>query len=268
MRVRSLLHNIRKALRINWIKSAYINIRLLPVSQSFHFPIIVTGKLKIRSLTGHMTITCKPRFGLVNIGCDVDNMPIALQSAQLMVKGHLIINGDVILNQGANLVVWPKGVMELGNDVMICSGVVLKAVNKVSIGNHVMISSGCFIMDSSIHCLYNTLTLEVASPNGEIYIGDNVWLNMHTSIIKNGGVSNGCVTTQYAYIGKPMNPLDTNCLLSGQPAKIIKRNISQVHNFSTEDFITSKSYDIKSNEYFELTEDQIKRENLCRRITK
>lgn len=65
-----------------------------------------------------------------------------------------------------------------------------------------------------------------------------------------------------------MNPLDTNCLLSGQPAKIIKRNISQVHNFSTEDFITSKSYDIKSNEYFELTEDQIKRENLCRRITK
>ncbi len=187
MKLRQLLHIIKKSLKIKWIKSAYINIKLLPLSQAFHFPIIVTGKLKIRALTGKITLNCKPRFGLINIGYDVDNMPIALLPAQLMIKGHLILNGDVILNHGANLVVWPNATMELGNDVMICSGVVLKAVNSVTVGNHVMISSGCFIMDSSIHCLYNTETLEATSPNGEIHIGDNVWLNMHTSIIKWGG---------------------------------------------------------------------------------
>jgi len=260
----------KKAFKIRWFKSAYINIKLLPMHQAIHFPIIVTGKLKVRAINGRISMHCTPRFGLMNIGCDVDNMPIAMSPAQLMITGHLILNGDVILNQGASLVVWPNATMELGNDVMICSGVVLKAVNKVSIGNHVMISSGCFIMDSSIHCLYNTETLEAASPNGEIHIGDNVWLNMHTSIIKWGWVSNGCVTAQYTYIGKPMNPFDTNCLLAGQPAKIIKRNITQVHNFTTEGNIT-KHFQTKCIEndqlYIYLQPHQVISENLCKRIT-
>lgn len=117
----------------------------------------------------------------------MDNMPISLVPAQLLIKGELVLNGDVILNRGANLVVWPRATMTLGKDVMICSGVLLKAVNRVSIGNHVMISSGCFIMDSSIHALYNTETFEVARIDGEMTIGDNVWLNMHTSVIKWGG---------------------------------------------------------------------------------
>lgn len=131
-----------------------------------------------------MELKCKPRLGLFTIGYDVDAMPIASTQSKLMIKGKLIVNGDVILNQGANLVIWPHGTMTLGNDVMICSGVLLKAVNKVTIGNHVMISSGCFIMDSSIHALYNTETPETSPTEGEITIGDNVWLNMYTSIIK------------------------------------------------------------------------------------
>lgn len=265
MKIRKLLHILKKIIRVKWIASAYLNFKLIPLPLALHFPIIVTGKLKIRSLSGSVTFKCPVRFGLMNIGFDVDNMPIAFLPTQLMIKGNLILSGDVLLNQGANLVVWPNATMTLGNDVMICSGVVLKSVNKVSIGNHVMISSGCFIMDSSIHCLYNTETLETNSPNGGIIIGDNVWLNMHTAIIKSGHVPNGCVTTQYAYIGKPMNPSDTNCLLSGQPAKIIKRNITQVHNFTTEKFINRTR--LNHEEHILLNHNQIQPENLCRIIT-
>lgn len=237
-RIRVFLHKVKLFLKINWVKSAYINFRLLPPSQAVRFPFIVKGKLKIRSLSGHVRLNCKPRFCLFGIGIDVDNMPISLVPAQLLIKGELVLNGDVILNRGANLVVWPRATMTLGKDVMICSGVLLKAVNRVSIGNHVMISSGCFIMDSSIHALYNTETFEVARIDGEMTIGDNVWLNMHTSVIKWGGVPNGCVTAQYAYIGKPFGPEDAYSLLAGQPAKVIKKGVQRIFNHQKENEIS------------------------------
>lgn len=185
--LRFFLHKIKILIKVNWIKSVYINFRLLPLSQAIKFPFVIRGKVKIRSLRGQVQLRCKPKFGLFGIGADVDAMPISLLPTQLMIKGELILHGDVILNQGATLVIGPKGKMTLGNDVMICSGVVLKSVNKVTIGNHVMISSGCFIMDSSIHAIYDTERREAAPTEGEITIGNNVWLNMYTSLIKWGG---------------------------------------------------------------------------------
>ena len=265
-RIHSFLHKAKILLKINWIKSAYINFRLLPFSQATRFPFIVRGKLKIRSLSGRVRLNCKPRFGMFGIGIDVDAMPISLVPAQLLIKGELILNGDVILNQGANLVVWSRATMILGNDVMICSGVLLKAVNKVSVGDHVMISSGCFIMDSSIHALYNLESLEVAPIHGEIIIGNNVWFNMRTSIIKWGVVPNGCVTTQYTYIGKPFGMEDSNCLLAGQPAKVIKRNITQVHNLTTERYLNQYFLRNRNSISYKLNQNQIKEENLCQKI--
>lgn len=266
--IRTVLRKTRKITKINWIKSAYINLRLLPFKQAIKFPIIVTGRLKIRSLIGKVIIKGEVRMGLVNIGQDVDNMPISMLPAQLMIKGILIINGNVILNKGANLVVWPNATMELGDDVMICSGVTLKAVNKVALGNHVMISSGCFIMDSSIHCIYNTEDMTVASPNGEVRIGNNVWLNMYTDVIKWGSLPNGCVTARYTLINKPIDTSDENCFLAGQPARIIKRNVTQLHNFSSERSVTKFYKEHDEFELYKLSIKEIESENLCKIISR
>ncbi|MDE6552208.1 MAG: hypothetical protein K2K98_04520 [Muribaculaceae bacterium] len=262
--VRKLLRKIKKIVRINWIKSAYINFRVLPIEKAIKFPIIVTGKVRIKSLNGKIIINGNVRFGLVNIGKDVDNMPISILPAQLMIKGVLILNGDVILNQSANLVVWPNAIMELGNDVMICSGVTLKAVNKVTVGNHVMISSGCFIMDSSIHCIYNTEDMSVASPNGEIHIGNNVWLNMYTDVIKWGQVPDGCITARYTFINKPLDTSDENCFLAGQPARVIKRNLTQLHNLSSERVVTKFYKEHNEFERYKLNAKEVDSENLCK----
>lgn len=266
--IRKILHNIKRAIKINWIKSAYINLNLLPIKEAVKFPIIVTGKIKIRSLKGRVKIKCKVRFGLINIGHDVDYMPISLLPTQLLINGTLIIAGDIILNQGANLVVWPDATMSLGDDVMICGGVTLKASNKITIGNHVMISSGCFIMDSSMHCIYNTDDLSVSSPFGEITIGNNVWLNMYTDVIKNGQIPNGCITTRYALINKSTDICKENCLIAGQPAKVIKERITQLHNFKSERYVTGWYKNHSFQDVIVLSSSEIKDENLCHLITK
>lgn len=257
---------LRVIIKINWFKTIYLNLKLLPFSKAILFPFVVTGKVKFRTLTGKVIFKCPIEFGLVNIGFDVDNMPIALSAAQILIQGTLIINGNVIVNQGANLTVWRNGRLILGNDVMICSGVLLKTTNKITIGNHVMISSGCFIMDSSVHCIYNVVTNEVPPAFGEISIGNNVWLNMYTDIIK-WGVPNGCVTARYTLINKPLDDSDAYCFLAGQPATIIKRNISLLHNFSTER-IVDIYYRNEYNSSLVLSSELIENENLCKKILK
>lgn len=263
--IRNLLHYLKRIVQIRWINTLYINFRLLPISDAIKLPIIITGKTKLR-LSGIVEFKCPVRFGLVNIGFDVDNMPITFSPTQIMIKGKLIIGGDIIVNKGANLVVWPNATMKLGNDVMICSGVTLKATNRVTVGNHVMISSGCFIMDSSIHCIYNTETMEVSSPFSEITIGDNVWLNMYTDVIKSGGVANGCITARYTLINKPANCADTNCFLAGQPAKVVKRNVTQLHNLSSEKDVKYYFNSSKHEHSLILSENQISLQNMCKEI--
>ena len=203
---------VKRLICIKFFKTLYINFTVLPFWQAIQLPIIVLGKLRIVSLRGKVRFDCPIRFGLVVLGADVDAMPITFVPTQINIQGLLSISGNVIVNKGASLVVWENGEMSLGNDVMICSGCLVKAVNRVKIGNHVMISSGCFIMDSSIHCIYNTETLDVKSSEGQITIGNNVWLNMYTDIVKWGGVPDGCVTARYTFVNKPANDLSINIL--------------------------------------------------------
>ena len=264
--IRHILHTVKQIIHINWIKTLYLNFRLLPFKQAIKFPFVIFGKTKLRELSGKATFNCPIKFRLINIGLDVDNMPITFAPTQIKIQGNLEIGGNIIINKGANFVVWPNASMKLGNDVMICSGVTLKATNKVTVGNHVMISSGCFIMDNSIHCIYNTATCETSAPYGEIYIGNNVWLNMYTDIIKNGYIPNGCITTRYTFINKTFSEDNSNCILAGQPAKIIKAGYSQIHNFTTEKFINNYFRKKNNKKVISLTRDQLISENLVEKI--
>lgn len=261
-----LVRYIRLFLKLRILKTLYINFSLLQFKEAIKLPVIVLGKTKIRSLSGKLAFHCPVKFGLIAIGADVDEMPITFVPAQINLSGKLNVHGSVILNKGASLVVWRNAEMNLGNDVMICSGCLVKAVNNVTIGNHVMISSGCFIMDSSIHCLYDTTTNKTTPPTGSITIGDNVWLNMYTDIIKSGGVPTGCITTRYTFINSSLDSSDTYCILAGQPARIIKRNITQVHNFSTERFINSYFAYNPEKKSLLLSQAQTESENLCQQI--
>lgn len=261
--LRPLYHVCRHLWHTRYLKSLYVNFRVLPFRQAIRMPIVIIAPVKIRNLSGRCIIKKQIHYKMFCIGTDVDNMPQSFLPAQLNIQGTLVLNGFVSLNKGASLVVWPDATMTLGDDVMICSGVTIKAVNNVTVGNHVMISAGCFIMDSSIHCIYNTNTMETDCPDGEITIGNNVWLNMYTDVIKWGSVPDGCITTRYSLINKIQDPDDINCILAGQPAKVIKRGYSQVHNFTTERFIRHHADNAGK---LILNNTQVRNENLVKKV--
>lgn len=60
--------------------------------------------------------------------------------------------------------------------------------------------------------------------DGPIEIGNNCWLTPHVIMTKNSKIGEGCIVCQNSIITCKHN--ETNVLLGGTPAKILRRNIS------------------------------------------
>lgn len=252
------------AMRVHWLKTVYLNFKLLPVCKAVHFPFVIVGKVHFRNLTGKVSFQCPIRFGTVILGKDVDNMPISYMPAQIFLQGTLVIKGACIINQSANVVVWPQATMELGEGTLICSGVVVKAVRHVVIGKYAMISSSCFIMDSNIHCIRDMETGIVANPTKSIHIGDYCWLSMNTTVLGGAELPDCSITTRYALLNKSYIETGIGNVYAGMPAKIVRQNKQRIISFEREKMLTQYFSDNPESEglyYFKGTE-KINQENM------
>jgi acetyltransferase-like isoleucine patch superfamily enzyme len=97
------------------------------------------------------------------------------------------------------------------------------------IGKNVMIAFGTTIMDYDGHPIFQTKEEEeqerdtyggTAKP---ITIEDNVWIGFKSTILKGVTIGAGSIVGAYSCVTKDVPP---NCMVAGNPARIIKENIS------------------------------------------
>lgn len=118
-------------------------------------------------------------------------------------------------------------VLEIGNDVQVNDYVHIGAVNKVVIGNNVLIASKVYISDHN-HGSYNGLLQ--SSPDLEpskrpivsmpVFIEDNVWIGEQVSILPGVTIGKGSIIGANSVVSKSVPP---NCIAVGIPAKVIKK---------------------------------------------
>lgn len=60
-----------------------------------------------------------------------------------------------------------------------------------------------------------------------ISIGANVWVGEHTSIMKGSVIPAGCVVGAKSLVTKVFD--EPNCVIAGNPAKVVRRHISWQH---------------------------------------
>ena len=96
---------------------------------------------------------------------------------------------------------------------------------KINIGEDCMFSYGINVSVSDGHTIYDTNSLKALNPpTSDIKIGNHVWIGMHSCILKNSQIASNCIIGANSLVTKYFN--EENVIITGTPAKIIKKNIN------------------------------------------
>ncbi len=113
----------------------------------------------------------------------------------------------------------------IGNNVTLNSFCHIGCINKVHIGNNVLIASKVFISDHS----HGDVTSEVLkyppaerrlTSKGPVIIEDNVWIGENVCVFGNVTIGKNCIIGANSVVTKS---IPDNCVAIGSPARILKR---------------------------------------------
>lgn len=112
----------------------------------------------------------------------------------------------------------------IGDNVSIQKDCHIGVINKVVIGNNVLIASRVYISD---HSHGKVIAEEIDCPpscrklysKGPVIIGNNVWIGEGVAILPNVTIGDNCIVGANAVVTKSFSE---NCIIGGNPAKIIK----------------------------------------------
>lgn len=93
----------------------------------------------------------------------------------------------------------------------------------ITIGNDCMVSSSVKLWGSDGHSIIDLNTNSVYNQSRGITIGNHVWICDSSRILKNSVISDNSIVGNSAVVSGKFT--ESNVIIAGNPAKIIKRNI-------------------------------------------
>jgi len=100
---------------------------------------------------------------------------------------------------------------------------ILARDGNVNIGERCLFSRNVEIRTSDSHKIYKKDTKEQINLSADVVIGDHVWIAANSVVSKGAIVSDNSVIGAMSFVNKKF--LDSNVILAGAPAKIIKADI-------------------------------------------
>lgn len=132
------------------------------------------------------------------------------------------------------------GKISIGRHSRISRNVSIQCVDRISIGNHVIISRESVVCDSNNHplsvlfrrvwstCFNNSksdIHLAKYASHKPIVIKDNVWIGERSRICKGVTIGENCVIGANSIVTKD---IPDNCIAAGNPAKVVKTDIDKL----------------------------------------
>ena len=93
----------------------------------------------------------------------------------------------------------------------------------IIIGNNALISSDVYFRTGDSHGVFNLQNKRINYAKN-IEIGNNVWICQKVTLLKGTIINSNCVVALGSIVTKQFE--QTNCVIGGNPAKIIKSNIN------------------------------------------
>lgn len=216
-------------------KTILFNFYYLPWHDAIHFPIYVGSGVKILNLGDRNAISIgRCTRGSICIGTSKGAHAIADKTGcwDIEKSGKVVFNGSCSIASGGKIVVKSKGKLVFGNDCTFNANSLIVVKKEICFGNDCMASWNTSYLDDDGHKIMDAVSGKEINMPSSISLGDHVWIGEGAQILKGVTVERYSVVAAGAMVVHSNQMYDSNVILAGVPAKVIKKNI----NWSRESF--------------------------------
>lgn len=206
---------------LSLIISIWFNLRYLPFKEAIKFPIVLDYRTKYNIKSRKRIIIdaeCHPF--MIRIGFHA--VPVVPESkTALFIDGKLVFNGTAHIGKGSRIVVWKDALLELGDNFAISSASYINCFKHIKTGKDIQLAWGDLLMDSDTHTIFDEEG-KVINEDGEIILGDKIWMGCDCKVLKGSIIPDNCVIGANSVVTEGSR-LDANSLIVGCPAKSVKK---------------------------------------------
>ena len=187
--------------QISLIKTIRFNYHYFGLPGVIHLYALISRGTRFSKLKGKIDITKKPFQLLIGFGkagiCDPKYPRAVFENS-----GNIIVKGKVHLGPGSCLINSGGGITFRGsfnctaNSKIICK-------KEIKIGEGVILSWDCLIMDTDFHQIYKENTL--INEDRSIEIGNRVWIGARSLILKGSSIPDGSVIAAGSVVTKKLD---------------------------------------------------------------
>ncbi len=234
--------------QLNWLKTLYINFKMLPFKEAVQLPILIWGGCRLDLKGGSIKFDTPIKRGILKIGYRYETFSYK-EPVQFIVKGELIVKGSVWMGTAVHLLVEPKARLSIGNRVVIGSKSEITCTLQIDMDDFVRTGSRVEITDSNYHYTQNMETGAILSFKRPVHLAERNWLGTNAAILPGTITPPNLIIAYGSVCNKDYrNSIPQYSLIGGVTARLVKTNVGRIYESEREAEIAS---------YFEQTGSEV-----------
>lgn len=177
-----------------------------PISVDF-IRIIANGKNNIIKIGNNV------RFGRVVLDLRGDNNIVEISD-------NTVIRGKILVHNGSKVEIGSGTVFNFNTSEIEARHATNIKIGKNCLFSHMRMST------SDVHSIFDLDTKKRINKDKDIFINDHVWVSFDAFICKGTEIQENCVVGAKSLVSGKFNK---NCIIGGNPARILKTNITWDH---------------------------------------
>ena len=158
------------------------------------------------------------------------------------IKDGFHLSGNLLIEIGRNHPIYgkienSKIIIDKNTSVESCTITSIHSDTFVEVGKNCMFASDINLYNTDSHPVFDLETKKIINIVRGIKIGEHCWLGKNVTILKNTEIANDCIIGWGAVVSGKHK--EEHCAIAGNPAKIVKRNITwdtKVKNFVSQKY--------------------------------
>lgn len=206
-------------------KTIYFNFRCFDFKTAIKLPVLLSHDVKLGKLYKGVITLNNFSGGGYHVTFGIGGSEHVPQNDRSYLSfgpnARIIFNGRAIFGEGTRLRC-DYGVFEVGKNFSASKNCCINCEYKMKIGNNVLLGWDIYLRDTDGHDVFENKRLKPSQK--EVIIGNHVWIGSFAHLLKGTVIKDDTVVAWRSCVLRAFD--ESNVLIGGYPAKVLKRNFN------------------------------------------